>query len=150
MFADLFGSYSRGEDVEESDIDLFVEAKERNLDIRRFEKALGRKMQLHFKEDINLFPKEYIKPSYGYGKRIRQLKKIQAYQLDKNVCPHLDRRNFCNIYSTRPRACKAFPLISGGPLGTFVAPPNECKYFEKRRIHGSDFLFEKFSVSIPH
>lgn len=44
----LFGSGSRGEDLKESDIDLFIEAKEQKTDLSRFEKKLGRKINLFF------------------------------------------------------------------------------------------------------
>jgi len=54
----LFGSYLRGEDIEDSDIDLFVEAKERQLDLKKYKKKLNRKIQLHFKQDINAYPAE--------------------------------------------------------------------------------------------
>ena len=54
----LFGSYSRGEDTEDSDIDLFVEAKNQDLDVREFEGMLDRRIQIHFKEDISMYPKE--------------------------------------------------------------------------------------------
>ncbi|MEK6827524.1 MAG: nucleotidyltransferase domain-containing protein, partial [Nanoarchaeota archaeon] len=54
----LFGSYQRGEDMEDSDIDLFVECREEQLNIKIFEKKLGRKIQLHFKENFTSYPKE--------------------------------------------------------------------------------------------
>ncbi len=54
----VFGSYRRGEDVEESDIDLFVEAAESNVDTRIFEKKLKRKIQIHFNERFTNYPKE--------------------------------------------------------------------------------------------
>ena len=54
----LFGSYSRGEDDESSDIDLFIECKQEKIDIDRFEKKLNRKIELHFKENFLSFPKE--------------------------------------------------------------------------------------------
>ncbi len=54
----VFGSYQRGEDIESSDIDLFVECKEEELNIVKFEKKLGRKVELHFKEKFDLYPKE--------------------------------------------------------------------------------------------
>lgn len=45
----LFGSYSYGEDTEDSDIDLaLVGEKEKLLDITQFEKILGKKLSLHF------------------------------------------------------------------------------------------------------
>lgn len=54
----LFGSYLRGEDTEESDIDLFIESKEEKLDLKKFEKKLNRKIQLHFKEKFSDYPSE--------------------------------------------------------------------------------------------
>ncbi len=54
----LFGSYRRGEDLEESDIDLFIEGIEEKPDVRFFERKLKRKIQLHFKRDFKSYPKE--------------------------------------------------------------------------------------------
>lgn len=54
----LFGSYRRGEDSEKSDIDIFIECKKAELDIRSFEKKLGRKIELHFNKNFNSYPKE--------------------------------------------------------------------------------------------
>jgi|SRR3989344_2534235 len=54
----LFGSYQRGEDAEESDIDLFVESKQKEISLKQFEKKLGRKIELHFKEHFTSYPKE--------------------------------------------------------------------------------------------
>ena len=43
----LFGSYSKGEDTEESDIDLYVETpKKREFSLQKFEKILNRKIQV--------------------------------------------------------------------------------------------------------
>src|SRR3989338_1143340 len=54
----LFGSYQRGEDTESSDIDLFVECKEKELNLNDFEKKLKRRIQLHFKERFSAYPEE--------------------------------------------------------------------------------------------
>ncbi|MEK6940702.1 MAG: nucleotidyltransferase domain-containing protein [Nanoarchaeota archaeon] len=54
----IFGSYQRGEDVEESDIDLFVEAKKEYLNLQPFEKKLKRKIELHFNEKFTNYPAE--------------------------------------------------------------------------------------------
>ncbi len=54
----LFGSYQRGEDIENSDIDIFIECKKEELDISSFEKKLGRKIELHFNNNFNSYPKE--------------------------------------------------------------------------------------------
>ena len=56
----LFGSYSKGEDTESSDIDMFIIAKEKHLDLKAFEKKLNRKIQLFFAEDLNKIPKELL------------------------------------------------------------------------------------------
>jgi predicted nucleotidyltransferase len=43
----LFGSYSKGEDIEDSDIDIYIETlSEDNIKIERFEKKLFRKIQI--------------------------------------------------------------------------------------------------------
>ena len=54
----LFGSYQRGEDDEQSDIDLYIEAKEKEVNVKNFEKKLQRKIQLHFKDPFTSYPKE--------------------------------------------------------------------------------------------
>ncbi len=51
----LFGSYSRGEDIEDSDIDLFVCCQKKELNLIKFEKKLNRKIQLHFKFNFKDF-----------------------------------------------------------------------------------------------
>jgi len=54
----LFGSFSRGEDIEDSDIDLFIECKEHKLNFNKFETELNRNIQLHFKDSFSKYPKE--------------------------------------------------------------------------------------------
>src|SRR3989338_2551057 len=54
----VFDSYQRGEDTEESDADLFVESKKSNLQLKLFEKKIGRKIELHFNENFISYPKE--------------------------------------------------------------------------------------------
>jgi len=49
----LFGSYARGEDIAESDIDIFIESSEKKINISNFEKKIGKKIELHFSKDIN-------------------------------------------------------------------------------------------------
>lgn len=45
----LFGSYSSGEDTEESDIDLaIIGYKEKKIDLTKFENKLQRKIQIHY------------------------------------------------------------------------------------------------------
>lgn len=49
----LFGSYSKGEDIETSDIDIFIDCKKFKSDLKQYEKYLGRKIHLLFKEETN-------------------------------------------------------------------------------------------------
>ncbi|MFH1308216.1 MAG: nucleotidyltransferase domain-containing protein [archaeon] len=44
----LFGSYSRGEDIEKSDIDIAIESKEKKLDLENYEKKLNRRVNIEF------------------------------------------------------------------------------------------------------
>lgn len=54
----LFGSFRKGEDTEDSDIDIFVECNKKEIDVSTYAKKLNRKVQLHFKEYFNSYPKE--------------------------------------------------------------------------------------------
>ncbi len=54
----LFGSYERGEDIEGSDIDVFVECRRESVSLEKFEKLLQRKIELHFNEQFASYPKE--------------------------------------------------------------------------------------------
>ena len=53
----LFGSYLRGEDTEDSDIDIFIQTKG-TIDANKYEKLLHRRIQLHSKEDFSRYPPE--------------------------------------------------------------------------------------------
>jgi predicted nucleotidyltransferase len=44
----VFGSISRGEDSEESDVDIAIIGKEKNLTLTEFEKKMKREITLHF------------------------------------------------------------------------------------------------------
>ncbi len=54
----LFGSYQKGEDTEESDIDLYVERKFFKIDLEKYNNLLGRNIELHIKEKFNDYPIE--------------------------------------------------------------------------------------------
>ena len=54
----LFGSASRGEDIERSDIDLFVQCKSKKLDLEKFEKKLKRKINIFFEGNFSRLSKE--------------------------------------------------------------------------------------------
>ena len=53
----LFGSCSKGEATEDSDIDLFLITKEKEIDISEFEDKIKKEIQL-FTNQINKIPKE--------------------------------------------------------------------------------------------
>jgi predicted nucleotidyltransferase len=54
----LFGSFQKGEDVSDSDIDLFVESNEKNLNLKKYEEKLNRKIQIHFKNKFKEYSNE--------------------------------------------------------------------------------------------
>ncbi len=54
----LYGSYAKGESVEDSDLDLFVIGKEKKIDISEYENKLGVKIHLFFEEDVKKINKE--------------------------------------------------------------------------------------------
>lgn len=55
----LFGSYSRGEDTETSDIDIYLQAtKDNTLNLKPFEKKIHRTIELHWNQNFQEYPKE--------------------------------------------------------------------------------------------
>lgn len=49
----LFGSYNKGEDIETSDIDLFIDSRSFKFNGEKFEKYLNRNIHLIFKEQVD-------------------------------------------------------------------------------------------------
>jgi predicted nucleotidyltransferase len=56
----LFGSASKGEDTEKSDIDLFIQAKQKEINLLSAEKKIKRKINLLFESDLNKLNKELL------------------------------------------------------------------------------------------
>lgn len=54
----LFGSASLGEDSESSDIDLFVQANEKSLNLQHYEKKMNRKISVFFTSNFIKLGKE--------------------------------------------------------------------------------------------
>ncbi len=54
----LFGSYAKGEDLEESDIDLYLACEAEAPDLASFERKLGRRIQLHRRAEFKRYPAE--------------------------------------------------------------------------------------------
>lgn len=55
----LFGSASLGEDTKESDLDIFILAPEKKLNLEKFEKKLNRKINPFFSENFNKLSNEF-------------------------------------------------------------------------------------------
>lgn len=72
----LFGSASRGEDIEGSDVDLLIVAKEVSFNIEKYETILQRNMHLLFEPDLKKLTKELLNNIingivvYGYLKAL--------------------------------------------------------------------------------
>jgi len=87
-----------------------------------------------FREEIKLFPKEFVSPEIGFGfgeKDPSKPKYIVGYQLNVQVCPYISEDHLCKIYEKRPLTCQAFPLRPLGPIGTTIASPKSCLFVEK-------------------
>lgn len=57
----LFGSFAKGEDIEESDIDLYIETpSKKELNLSKFEKILKKKIQVFQHKDIRDIPNKNL------------------------------------------------------------------------------------------
>ena len=56
----LFGSAARGEDIETSDIDIFIQAQEKTLSLEQYEKNLKRKINPFFESNLKHLNKELL------------------------------------------------------------------------------------------
>ncbi|MDD5132900.1 MAG: nucleotidyltransferase domain-containing protein [Candidatus Nanoarchaeia archaeon] len=54
----LYGSFAKGESTEDSDIDIFIIGKEKEIDLKTFEKKIGRHIHLMFEQDTKNISKE--------------------------------------------------------------------------------------------
>ena len=54
----LYGSFSKGESIESSDVDLFILGKDKNLELIDFEKKLNKKIHLLYKKSVKEIPNE--------------------------------------------------------------------------------------------
>ncbi len=58
----FFGSFSLGEDLESSDIDLYIETpSKKKLNLEKFEKSLKRKIQVFSYENLNKIPNKELR-----------------------------------------------------------------------------------------
>jgi len=61
----VFGSYSLGEDIETSDIDLLVISKYKKFELKKFEKKLNREINLLIVENLNKLEKPILNKIYN-------------------------------------------------------------------------------------
>jgi len=54
----LYGSYAKGEATENSDIDLFIIGKEKKINLKKYEKFLGKEIHLMFESNPKKIPEE--------------------------------------------------------------------------------------------
>ena len=54
----LYGSYTKGEAIEGSDIDIFILGKERSLDIKEFESKMNKKTHIIFEDNVKIISNE--------------------------------------------------------------------------------------------
>ena len=75
----LFGSYSKGEDTEESDIDLYIETpKKQEFDLKKFEKILKHRIQV-----------------FNY----RKIKDVPNHHLSNNIINGITLNNFLEAFT---------------------------------------------------
>ena len=79
----LFGSISSGTEHETSDIDIFVESRDKNIDLRKYEKELGREINLLFEPNINDLEKG-LKSNIINGIRLKGFIDIEKEYLRKD------------------------------------------------------------------
>lgn len=72
----LFGSFAKAEYDKDSDIDIFVQAREKILDLGRFEKKLGHTINVFFEPDISKLSPELLNNIIN-GVKLRGFLKIR-------------------------------------------------------------------------
>ncbi len=71
----LFGSFSLGEDTETSDIDLFVQASEKKLNLGKYEKMLGKEINIFYESKFSRLSKE-LKNNIINGTKLKGYLKV--------------------------------------------------------------------------
>ena len=75
----LFGSYSKGEDIEDSDIDLYVETpKKHEFNLQKFEEILSRRIQV-----------------FNY----RKIREVPNHHLSNNIINGITLNNFLEVFT---------------------------------------------------
>jgi predicted nucleotidyltransferase len=64
----IFGSIAKVENTKDSDIDIFLDIPEEQINLSKIEKNFGRKIQIHFKDSLK---NKNLKENIEKGIRIR-------------------------------------------------------------------------------
>ncbi len=56
----LFGSFGKGEDLPESDIDLFIQTNKKEVNLQKYQKILGKNIQIFLFKDISLIKNKHL------------------------------------------------------------------------------------------
>jgi Fe-S-cluster containining protein len=75
-------------------------------------------------KETKLFPAKTIAPKLAIG--VERPETLILYQLIANSCPHVNEKNECRVYTSRPLMCQSFPIVAG-------AISNRCQVFNYRR-----------------
>ena len=78
----LFGSASRGEDVEGSDIDLYLQCAEKKLELNKYEKELNRNISLFFEKSFDKLSEE-LKQNIINGDKLKGYLRVQMLKWKK-------------------------------------------------------------------
>lgn len=78
----LFGSASKGEDVKDSDIDLYLQCDEKKLDLDKYEKGLNREINLFFEKNFDKLSEE-LKRNIINGDKLKGYLKVQLLKWKK-------------------------------------------------------------------
>ncbi len=78
----LFGSASKGEDIESSDIDLYLQCDEKKLDLSKYEKELKRKISIFFEKNFDKLSEE-LRLNMINGDKLKGYLRIQLLKWKK-------------------------------------------------------------------
>ena len=76
-------------------------------------------------KEVHLFSKELISPKLAIG--VTEPNILVLCQLNVNVCPHINSKNECEKYKSRPLMCQSFPVVAGDLS-------NRCRIFSYRKV----------------
>ena len=71
----LFGSAAKGEDLKDSDLDLFLSGKYKKMNLAQYEKKIGRKINLFFEDNFGKLSNE-LKNNIINGVRLKGYLKV--------------------------------------------------------------------------